>query len=418
MDKNVLSQAIVDQKKIFERDPGFVRRHVPANFISTKKVSVLSGVRRSGKSTLLKQISKQYKGYYYLNFEDDRLIGFSHGDFGALHETFLELYGEQDAFFFDEIQNVHGWEKFVRRLFDEGYKVFVTGSNAKLLSSELATALTGRHLKMELYPFSFAEFLALRGFTLKKQYDTREKAQIAKYLKEYLEYGGFPEIAKSKDKDELRQIYQDILIKDLIVRFGIKEIKAFKELSLYLMSNTASPASFNNLKKMLGFKSVTTVKNFVDHLEESYIHFSVSKYDYSLRKQMINDRKMYSVDTGLVNAVSFAFSENKGRLVENMVFMELKRRKKDIYYHREKHECDFVLREGKQIVEAIQVADNLSDPLAREREMNGLTEAMDKYSLRRGTILVFDGEAREMKIGNKKITVVPLWKWLLDPDLK
>ncbi|HRY60141.1 MAG TPA: ATP-binding protein [Patescibacteria group bacterium] len=413
LDKKIIEQVVLDQRKTFEKRFDYIPREVPKSFLENKKISVISGVRRSGKSTLLKQISQNYKGYYYLNFEDDRLIGFENKGFATLYEIFLEAYGKQKVFFFDEIQNVYGWEKFVRRLFDNGYKIFVTGSNAKLLSSELATSLTGRHLKIELYPFSFQELLKYKSFETKKYYTTEESSLMNRYLKEYIEYGGFPEIVKSKNKAELRQIYQDILIKDLLIRFNIKETKAFKELSLYLLSNISSLISFNNLKKVLEFNSVSTVKSYIDYLEESYINFSVPKYDYSLKKQIINDRKIYAIDTGLVNAVSFAFSENKGKLLENLVFIELKNRNKEIFYHKDKYECDFVLKEGRKIVEAIQVTDNVSNSETKEREINGLLEALNKYNLNKGTILVFDGREEEKQVNGKKITFLPLWKWLL-----
>ena len=190
-------------------------------------------------------------------------------------------------------------------------------------------------------------------------------------------------------------------------------MKAFKELSVYLLSNTSSLISFRNLQKVLKFKSPNTVKTYVDYLEESYINFSVPKYDYSFRKQIINDRKIYSIDTGLVNVVSFAFSENKGRLIENLVFIELKNRNKEVFYHKDKYECDFVLKEGRKIVEAIQVTDNISNEQIREREISGLFEAMNKYELNKGTILVFDGREEEKKVKGKKIIFLPLWKWLL-----
>ncbi|MBU1118846.1 ATP-binding protein [Patescibacteria group bacterium] len=414
IDKNTLRQVITDQKTYFDMQTDYIKRAIDNTFIQSKKISVITGVRRCGKSTLLKQIASAYSGYYYLNFEDDRLITFTHEDFNTLLETFFEMYGDHKVFFFDEIQNVFGWEKFVRRLFNEGYKVFVTGSNAKLLSSELATALTGRHLSIKLYPFTFMEFLTSKNVTMPKYPTTREKSKINRHLKEYITLGGFPEIVKSKNKEELRQLYQDILINDLIVRFKIKDVRAFKELSLYLLSNTATPMSFNNLKHILGFKSVSTVKNYIDHLEESYINYSIYKYDYSLKKQIINDRKIYGVDTGLVNIVSFGFSKNKGRLIENVVFLELKNRKKDIYYHKNTHECDFVIKKGTHILEALQVTDSIYNKKTREREINGLLEAIQTYGLSRGTIVVFDGTEKTEKINGKKIMFIPLWKWLVE----
>ena len=245
MDKNPIKLVVLEQRKNFDKKIEIIARKVPKGFIESKKISVVSGIRRSGKSTLLKQISKSFDDFYYFNFEDERLLDFKASDLNILYEALLEAHGEQRVFFFDEIQNVYGWEKFVRRLFEDGNKIFITGSNAKLLSSELATTLSGRHLKMELYPFSFAEFLEYEKFPSKNLYDTKERSVLAKNFSHYLEYGGFPEVVIGKNRKELEQLYQDVLIKDLIVRFKIRETKIFREIALYLLSNMTAPMSFN-----------------------------------------------------------------------------------------------------------------------------------------------------------------------------
>lgn len=412
MDKRLLQLTAIEQRKIFEKQDDLVVREVNNLAIETNKVTAISGIRRSGKSTLLKQIAKNLTGYYYLNFEDERLIDFTYSDFNKLYEVFLENFGEQSVFLFDEIQNIYGWEKFVRRLFDEGKKVFVTGSNAKLLSSELATSLTGRHLKLELFPFSFKEFLSYRNVEMKNFYDTREKSVIVNYCREYLKSGGFPEIIISRNTEELKQLYQDVILKDLIVRFKIRDVKAFRELALFLVSNVASPASFNNLKKMLGFKSATTVKSYIDFLEESYLIFSVPKFDYSIKKQIINEKKIYAIDTGIINSVAFSFSDNFGRLLENVAYIELKRRGHVIYYHKNKNECDFVVKQGTKIIQAIQVTEILNQK-TRDREVAGLIGAMEDYQLTSGTVVTFDQE-EEIKVNKHIIKVMPIWKWLLD----
>lgn len=411
MDKKIIQLTVLDQRSLFEKKDETIKRYFPKNFINSKKITAISGVRRSGKSTLLKQIAKEYNNYYYLNFEDERLLDFTYSDFNSLYEIFLSLYGEQKVFFFDEIQNIYGWEKFVSRLFNDSCKIFVTGSNAKLLSSELATSLSGRHLKFEMYPFSFSEFLQYKKFNVKDFYTTKEHAKIIKFFSDYLDLGGFPEVVISHDENELKQLYQDILIKDLIVRFKIKEVKAFRELSIYLLSNVSSNISFNNLKNVLGFNSATTVKNYIEYFEEAYLHFTVSKFDYSLKKQIINDKKIYGIDTGLINHVSFAFSQNIGRVLENLVFLELKRREKVIFYHKGKRECDFLIQQGREIIEAIQVAESLKQE-NKEREIEGLVEAMEKYKIKKGLILTFDSED-ELKKGNRAIKVLPVWKWCL-----
>ena len=412
MEKNVISQIVIEQKKIFEKDIHIIQRDSPENILSSPKIVVITGVRRCGKSTLLRQLSKQYNHCNYINFEDERLIDFTYHDFNILLEVFLSLHPKSKTFFFDEIQEVIGWEKFVRRLFTAGYKIFITGSNATLLSSEIATSITGRNLKNELYPFSFKEYLSYCKFSTKDIFTTKEKALLSKYLSEYIHYGGFPEIIQSKDFEELAQIYQDIIIKDLLVRQKIRDSKDFRELSLFLLSNVGKKISFNNLKELLEFSNTSKVKNYIDFLREAYVFFTINKYDPSLKKQIVNKKKVYAVDTGLVNAVSFQFSENKGRLLENAVFLELKRRNKEIYYFEDKKECDFIIKSGRTITQTIQVADNLSDPKTRKREIEGLKLAMGKFNLVKGQIITYDTEEKIFE-DNKQIAVIPFWKWSL-----
>ncbi len=417
MEKNIITQIILEQKKIFDRDITIIPREIPDNIINSPKIIVITGVRRSGKSTLLRQLSKKYIQFNYINFEDERLIDFTYRDFNTLLEVFLGLHPESKTFFFDEIQEIKGWEKFVRRLFTEGYKLYVTGSNATLLSSEIATSITGRNLKIELYPFSFKEYLSYHNTAIKKIYTTKEKASISKHFTDYTEFGGFPEILQSKDFEELNQIYQDIIIKDLLVRRKIRDSKDFRELSLFLLSNIGKKISYNNLKELLEFSNTSKVKNYIDFLCEAYIFFTVNKYDTSLKKQMVNKKKVYAIDTGIVNAVAFQFSENKGRLLENAVFLELKRRYKDIYYFEEKNECDFIIKSGRTITKVFQVADSLSDPQTKSREFEGLLAAMDFFGLKKGNIITADTEEQLTK-ENKQITIIPFWKWSLEPREK
>jgi len=413
MEKNAISQIVLEQKKIFEKEIQIIQRYIPKNILQSPKIIVVTGVRRCGKSTLLRQLSKQYKHFNYINFEDERLIDFSYQDFNTLLEVFLSLHPVSTTFFFDEIQEISGWEKFVRRLFTEGYKIYVTGSNATLLSSEIATSITGRNLKIELYPFSFKEYLSFSKFSIKKIFTTKEKAILSKHLSDYIQYGGFPEVIKSKDNEELSQIYQDIIIKDLLVRRKIRDSKDFRELSLFLLSNICTKISFNNLKNLLEFSNTSKVKNYIDFLCEAYIFFTINKYDPSLKKQIINKKKIYAIDTGLINAVSFQFSENKGKLLENIVFLELKRRYSDIYYFEGKKECDFIIKSGRTITQVIQVVDSLSDPKTRKREIDGLLLALNTFNVNKGIIVTYDTE-EDIVEDKKHIRVVPFWKWSLE----
>ncbi|MCF6271203.1 MAG: ATP-binding protein [Melioribacteraceae bacterium] len=413
MEKQQLIEIVVEQRSIFEKNIKIVPRKIPNNAINSPKITVITGIRRCGKSTLLRQISKQYKEYNYINFEDERLLEFTYKDFNILLEAFFELQPEATTFFFDEIQDVIGWEKFARRLFTEQYKLYITGSSAKLLGSEIATSLTGRNIQIELYPFSFQEYLRYNGFNIKKIYTTRDKALIAKYLEEFLTYGGFPEVIKSKDYEELNQIYQDIIIKDLLVRLKIRDNKSFRELSLYLLSNISKKISYNNLKNLLQFSNTSKVKNYIEALIEAYLFFSIYKYDYSIKKQIRNDRKIYCIDQGIINATAFKFSKEDGRILENVVFLELKRRKKEIYYEEEKTECDFIIKKGIQITEVIQVTTSLANYGTKQREIKGLLYAMRKYKLNEGTIITKNYEDT-LDIDGQKIYVVPLWKFLLE----
>jgi len=415
MNKDLLKEIVSEQLESFKNRKDILYREVAPNFLKTKKISIITGIRRAGKSTLMRQIAETSGDFYYFNFEDERLLDFSKDDFNSLWEVFLELYGERKIVFFDEIQYVAGWEKFVGRLFNDGRKVFLTGSSANLLSRELGTALTGRHVKTELYPFSFREWLKFSKIDYKNILTTASRAKIKRQFNLYLEFGGFPEVVISRDKNELRQLYQDVIIKDLLVRFKIRETKSFRELVLYLISNVGSPISFNNLKKILDFKSVASVKNYIDFLEEAYLIFSLPRYDYSLKKQIINDRKIYGIDMGMIGAVAFSFSENSGHILENVVFLELKRRGKELYYYQDKfskQECDFLIREGRKITAALQVVERLSAS-NKEREFDGLVSAMREHKLKEGIILT-GSESGEIKVDGFKIKIKPVWQWLLE----
>jgi Predicted ATPase (AAA+ superfamily) len=278
MNKRQLKEIVVQQRKeIIGKDRGIERENLEkiGKYLKIPHVLIISGVRRSGKSTLLTQIMSEWYDceFYYLNFEDERLISFSaEDDFDLLYQVFLELYGEQRTFFFDEIQNVSGWERFVRRMYERDFKFFITGSNARLLSRELATHLTGRHLAKEIYPFSFREFLRLKNVEPGEnfEYIAEERAKIDKFLSEYIEGGGFPEYLIYGEKEILHRLFGDIIFRDILVRYGIRETKTFQEIANYLMANVSNTISYNRLKNIFNLGSVNTVKNYAEHLESSF----------------------------------------------------------------------------------------------------------------------------------------------------
>ena len=422
MYKSLLKEIVLEQEKDRQDiDAGIPRAalSVASRHAALPHAVVVSGVRRSGKSTLLNQIIISFykKGVYYLNFEDERLVDFNVEDFNHLYEMFLELYGDKKIFFFDEVQNVPQWEVFVRRMQGKGYKFFITGSNASLLSKKLGAKLTGRNVNIELFPFSFMEFLTFKGFHLSKNglSLTSERAAIKKHFAEYLKHGGMPEYLKYQDTTLLKRVYEGILYRDIVARYGIKQVKPLRELGLYLLSNIGGTFSYNNLKKVLGLGSMNTIKSYADLLENSYLIFLVSRFSYSLKQQFVSLKKIYCIDNGLAEAVAFQFSKNKGKFLENLVFLELRRKFQEIYYYKTTNnlEVDFLIKSGKNDLLLIQVADNLDNEKTRQRELNALIKAMDELKLKTALILTEDTE-EEIALEGKTVMVKPIYKWLLE----
>lgn len=422
MHKSLLKEIILEQ----ERDRQDIDRGIPRAVLSAilgqaalPHAVVVSGVRRCGKSTLLNQIiSALYKkGGYYFNFEDERLVDFNVDDFNHLYEVFLELYGDKKVFFFDEVQNVPQWEVFVRRMQGKGCKFFITGSNASLLSKELGTKLTGRNVNVELFPFSFIEFLSFKGFRLSKNglSLTSERAVIKKHFAEYLKHGGMPEYLKYQDTTLLKRVYDDILYRDIVARYGIKQVKPLRELGLYFLSNIGGTFSYNNLKKVLGLGSMNTIKSYADFLENSYLIFLVNRFSYSLKQQFVSSKKIYCIDNGLVEAVAFQFSKNDGKFLENLVFLELRRRFQEVYYYKTANnlEVDFLIKSGKNHLSLIQVVNNLDSEKIRHRELSSLEKAMNELKLKTALILTEDTEEK-ITLKGKVVMVKPFYKWLLE----
>ena len=407
-----LEELVLTQKELFlSRDPGIPRETPTERFIKTDAIVVITGIRRCGKSTLMRQLSAQYSDFLYINFDDDRLMDFSVSDFPALMLVFEKTTPGIKVLFIDEIQNVPGWERFIRRIHDEGYKVFLTGSNANLLSAELGTHLTGRYTKITLYPFSFRECLLFRSIDTARITEKKKAAILAEFDR-YLTGGGFPEFLKYGDTEYLKRCYDDILFRDIISRFKIREVKGFRQLAHYLFTNTANAATYNALKNTLGFKSVVSVRDYVGFLEEAYLIFEIFRYDFSKKKQYVNEKKLYCIDTGMRNAVAFRFSDDKGRILENLVLIELLRRGKSVYFFKNPKECDFITEDKGKITGAIQVCYELTRE-NRDRELGGIAGAMTMHNLTAGLILTYHQE-ETITLGNAVIQVLPVWKWLIE----
>ena len=420
MEKQAIKQILLDQReeikkiftiKIIEREiEGKVRESLKDNLIK-----VIIGVRRCGKSVLSHHLLKD-KNYGYINFDDERLISVKAEDLNDFLEVLKEINPDFNYLLLDEIQNVTGWELFVNRLKRMGYNLIITGSNSKLLSKELSTYLTGRHFTIELFPFSFQEFLKYKNFkyTENDLYITEKRAQIKRLFSEYLKFGGFPELFKIEFKEQyLRDLYDKIVTRDVVSRYKIKYFKVLKEISLYLISHFGSRITYNKLKNIFEINSVHTIKNYISYLEEAYLIFQLFPFSFKLKNQLRGVKKVYTIDAGLINSISFQFSQNLGKLMENIVFLQLKRKGNEFYFYNEPAdgEVDFIIREGLKIKELIQVCHNLDDLETREREIRSLIRGSKQLECSNLIIITYDQEKEEI-IKEKKIKFIPLWKWL------
>ena len=425
MDKILLREIILEQKDLVSRKEKDVSREVLPfieKCLALPHVVVISGIRRCGKSTLLAQIMRKYyqNDVYYFNFEDERLVDFRSNDLNDLYEVFVELYGEKKVFFFDEVQNILGWERFVRRMYDRGFKFFITGSNASLLSRELGTKLTARHVSISLYPFSFLEFMTFKGY--RPSHDalslTKERGKIKGFFQEYLKMGGMPEFLKYREREILQGTYNDIIYRDILVRYGIKEEKAFRELCFYLLSHAGGLFTYNKLKQILNLGSVNTVKSYVDYCENSYLVHTLNLFSFSLAQQILTPKKAYGIDNGFLRLLSFRFSENRGRFLENMVLVELLRRGLgEVYYFKNEKgwEVDFLVKKKTKVTRLIQVTESLREVAVREREIRALGDALSKFKLSEGLILTED-EEQLLRWEGKRIRILPVYKWLLSKN--
>jgi predicted AAA+ superfamily ATPase len=376
---------------------------------------IISGLRRVGKSTMLAQMAHKLgkEAFYYVNFEDDRFLGFQADDANFLYEVLVELYGERKIFLIDEIQNIIGWEHFVRRFMDMGFKFYITGSNASLLSRELGTRLTGRYVPIELFPFSFSEFLEFRGEVIPnlERMKTVDNARLNAALNAYVQSGGIPEAIKYPNLPLLRTLYDDVLYRDIATRYHLEAVTALKELAFYLMSNPAGLISFNKLKDQFQLGSVNTIKNYIDYMQNSWLVFTMSLYDYSVKRQQIAPKKIYCIDTGLAGAVGFGFSPNTGKLLENLAFLALRRRTDEIYYYSSPggFEVDFYLPKTGQ---AIQVAQNMGNPAIRERELRALDDVIQHRKIKTALILT-DKNEDPFEIKRVTVEIRSIAEWLL-----
>lgn len=415
--KDLLKQIILEQQEILHaQNKRYVQRNIADEWLQTSEILIISGIRRCGKSVLMQQIrDRLVEKDFFFNFDDERLANFKLDDFQKLQECFVELFGEQHTYYFDEIQNIEGWERFVRRLYNAGNKIVITGSNARMLSRELGTHLTGRYIQVEIYPFSFQEYLAMNEIPVnaKTLYTTTGRATMVKSFVKYMECGGFPKFLQDGSVSYLTSLYESIIYRDILTRNGLTNEKEMLELMFYLASNATKRVTYSSLGKVVGIQHPDTIKNYLEYIQQTYLISQLFRYDPSVKKQMMSPKKIYFVDNAIIKRIGFNATENNGVFLENLVFIELKRRGWDVYYYADKKECDFIVRKGLHISDAYQVTLKMDSPQTREREIAGVREAMQAYSLSKGYILTFEGKETINFDDGTIVEVVPVWEWIL-----
>jgi len=417
MNKGLIKKIIIEsQQRLFKLKV----KH--RNFeIDSNANYVFIGIRRAGKTYMMYQLikdlladKKNINDILYINFEDERLIGFSHLDFDLLLDCYFELFDKTRPYcFFDEIQNIPGWEKFVRRLADTGYRCYITGSNADIFSSQIATTLGGRFMVKEVQTLSFPEFLDFNNISLEKNFEySEQKIKIKKIFNEYFRYGGFPEAIKYQHKKEyLSTLYQKVFYSDIIARYKLNNNNLLKLLIKKTAESVNSETSLNRIKniiKSVGIKAGTaTVSEYYGYMREAFLIFGISNFTAKFSEKE-SKKKYYFADNGVLNL--FLIDQDT-KLLGNLVFIELKRRfADDIFFYKRKYETDFFVS-GQNLL--IQVSYSISDYETRKREINSAIHAMQDIGIKKAIIITYD-EQEIIKTDAYEIDVIPVWKWLLN----
>ena len=414
-----MRQIVLSQRK--ERDglleKAYLFRDYQAEaetFIASPLIKLITGPRRAGKSVLTLLLLKG-KNFAYLNFDDEQLLEKFNED--AVMQALAEVYPDFDYLLLDEIQNLEHWDLWVTKLYRRGINLLITGSNARLLSSEMGTVLTGRYLEIEVLPFSLTECFRYKqqGWTAVLPDD---RARLMLQVEDYMHYGGYPEIINSREITEsyLSSLFDSIVLKDIAKRYKIRKTTELYQLATYLVSMFCNEFTYTSLKEDLNFSSKSTLQKFCDYLQQTYLFFYLPRFNNKLKLMQKAPQKVYIVDNGFLASSAFQTSENKGRLLENLVFLELLRRKNkvgdNIFYYRSRNnrETDFVVRERFQVKQLIQVCYDMSGKKTEKRETDGIIECAGELKCDDLLIITWDQEGIMEKDG-KTIHVVPYYKW-------
>ncbi len=413
----MLQEIVLKQKQEYERrlTETYISREVVMKGMDTDLMSVVIGPRRAGKSFFCMHALREVNNKAYVNFDDETLFGVTR--FDEIMSAVGVVYDQPKTLLFDEIQNVPQWELIVNRLQREGYRLILTGSNSKLLSRELSSHLTGRHVQTCLLPFSFREVISLSESSL-----TNAEKQIA--FAKYIINGGFPEpwVKNLDSRSYLASLFDSVLFKDIVKRYNIRFPVLLDNLSKFLISNISAEFTLKSLTRAVNAKSDHTIEKYYGYLEEAFLFFKVPRFSYKVREQMKTANKLYCYDSGFYQAKAFRFSANRGNLLENAVAIELRRRELEgmlnLFYWKndQKEEVDFVVQQGMSIEQLIQVSADVSNPAVNNREIRSLLKAGAELRCNRLIILTDNVEKSETHgwFGLKgEIEYMPLWKWLL-----
>lgn len=415
----MLRDILLNQKSELENKlkDKYAEREVTLKGAESDLINVVTGPRRAGKSFFCMHWVAQSGSYGYVNFDDERLTDTT--DFDEIVQTLMSVYENPRLLFFDEIQNITNWELIVNRLQREGYKLVITGSNSKLLSSELSTHLTGRHIATRILPFSFREVVSLSEKTMTDN-------EIRQKCPDYLTLGGYPEpwVKNISFRDYLQILFDSVLYKDIVKRHKIRFAGALENLATYLITNISSKFSYRSLARSTQVKSVHTVEKYVAYLEEAFLFFSISRFSFKVREQLTANKKIYCFDNGFYQAKAFKFSADLGKLLENMVAVELKRQETDkdlkLFYWKnaELEEVDFVVQRGLQTEILIQVCYAPDEKNTNNREIRALLKASRELKCNNLVIITNTYESEKSVSWHNltgKIRYIPVWKWLLKP---
>jgi len=419
MDINAYKQVLLDQQK--EKNDILLetltaRREEVYFDLNSQLAQIVIGVRRSGKSTLCHKVLKQNDiNYAYVNFDDERLYNLKTEDLNGVLEALYMAYGDFKYLFCDEIQNIPSWFLFVNRLLRQKVRLIITGSNAKLLSSELSTHLTGRYNQIELFPFSFSEILEYKKIPADDD-STLGVARRKAAFEEYMSHGGFPELFEVKNKKAyIRNLFNSIIMRDIKQRFSVRYPEALRKMADYLTDTLCAEINYNSLAKQFSFGSTHTAENYVGYLRQAYLLIGLQKFSFKSRERIRNE-KNYVIDTALISTTKEGFSEqNFGWRLENIVCIELFRRKNqtlnDVYYHKNGYEIDFVLVANNKVVELIQVSVDISSQKTFNREVNALFRAAKELRCNNLTLITLN-EDRTYTVDSQSINIVSILKWL------